>query len=69
MKACSTVKDVLCLAWQDNNTVQLMTTIHHPSEMRDYDIVSKTKRHGIQVESSTERARKGVLRNTPLYAR
>ena len=57
MKAYSTVEDVLCLAWQDNNTVQLMTTVHTPSEMEAYDIVSKTKRHGIPAKTSIERAR------------
>ena len=65
MKACSTVNDVLCLAWQDNNTVQLMTTIHTPNKMKDYDIVSKTKRHGIPAKSSTERARNSLFYSLP----
>ena len=58
IKAFSTVEDsVLCLAWQDNNTVQLMTTVHTPKDMEASDLLPKSKRHGIPVNSSHIRAK------------
>ncbi|SLM34182.1 PiggyBac transposable element-derived protein [Lasallia pustulata] len=69
MKAYSTVEEVLCLAWQDNNTVQLMTTVHTPADMEAYDILSKNKRHGIPAEASTTRARNLLFYTLPsVYA-
>ncbi|SLM35791.1 PiggyBac transposable element-derived protein [Lasallia pustulata] len=62
MKAYSTVGEVLCLAWQDNNTVQLMTTVHTPGNMEAYDMLSTKKRHGIPAEASTIK-----VKNLPFY--
>ena len=50
-KAYSTVKEVLCLTWQDNNTVQLMSTVHSFSDFKVCDLVSKIRYHGISAES------------------
>ena len=69
MKAYFTVEEVLCLAWQDNNTVQLMTTVHTPSNMEAYDILSKNKRHGIPAEVSTIRIKNLSFHTLPsVYA-
>ena len=57
MKAYFTVKEVLCLAWQDNNTVQLMTTIHTPDDLEAYDMLFKKKRHGISADAQTIRVK------------
>ena len=57
MKAYSTVEEVLYLAWQDNNTVQLMTTIHTPNDLEDYNILFKHKQHGISADASIIRAK------------
>ena len=42
--ACTNFEDVLCLAWQDNNTVQMMTTIHTPDELHQYYLIEEAKR-------------------------
>ena len=52
---------VLCLTWQDNNTVQLMTTVHSSSDMKASDLIFKTKCHGIPAESTATRV------ETPLF--
>ena len=47
--AYTTVNDsVFCLAWQDNNTVQLMSTVHGPEDMKKMEYRDPKTRHGIQ---------------------
>ena len=51
LRASTTVDEVLCLGWVDNNTVQLMTTRHHPRELDDSYYLHPLKRHGIPEDS------------------
>ena len=51
MKAYFTVKEVLCLVWQNNNTVQLMITVHIPDDLKTYDMLFKKKQHGISADA------------------
>ena len=57
IKAYFTVEEVLCLAWQDNNTVQLMTTIHTPNDLKAYNILFKNKQHEIPIDTRTIRVK------------
>ena len=45
LRASTTVDEVLCLGWVDNNTVQLMTTRHHPRELDDSYYLHPLKRY------------------------
>lgn len=50
--AVTTVQDeVLCLSWQDNNTVLFMTTAHSEEEARSWLPKDIKKRHGIPSNS------------------
>ena len=51
IKAYFTVEEVLYLAWQDNNTVQLMTTIHTLNDLKAYNILFKDKQHEISIDT------------------
>lgn len=52
LKAYTVVDDeVLCLAWVDNNTVQLMTTAHSISEVNTPHFLPPKRRHGIPANS------------------
>ena len=51
LRASTTVDEVLCLGWVYNNTVQSMTTRHHPRELDDSYYLHPLIRHGIPEDS------------------
>ena len=51
LRASTILDEVLSLGWVDNNTVQLMTTRHHPRELDDSYYSHPLKRHGIPEDS------------------
>ena len=55
LQASTIVDDeVLCMGWVDNNTVQIMTTRHHPRELDSLYYLNPLKRHGIPEDSAQQ---------------
>ena len=58
----TTVDDeVLCIAWQDNNTVLIMTTAHSEEEARIMVPKDTRKRHGIPANSAVNMTENNTL--------
>lgn len=51
LQATTVDDEVLCVVWQDLNTVQLMTTCHTLKEVNEHQLINGLKRNGIPLQS------------------
>lgn len=51
LQATTVDDEVLCVVWQDLNTVQLMTTCHSLEEVKKYQLFDGLRRNGIPLQS------------------